>query len=179
MRMALATLAGALLVALACRDEGRPTSMITPADTADQVLFGMQHYVTEDGVQRARVRADTAYFYSATQAADLHAVHITFYNAAGAETSTLTGRQGTYHWRNGDMEARGNVVVVTTDGRTLRTDALRYSQARNEVTSDGPFVFDGPNRHVEGEGFTSDPDFKNVVAKHPKGTGGKFTLPNQ
>jgi hypothetical protein len=40
-------------------------------------------------------------------------------------------------------------------------------------------VFDGPNRHIEGEGFTSDPDFKTVVARHPKGTGGQFTLPNQ
>ncbi len=172
-------LAGALAAALACRDEGRPTATISPADTADQVLIGMTHYITKDGVLRARVRADTAYFYSTTQAADLQAVHITFYNAAGAETSTLTARQGAYHWRGGDMEGRGNVVVVTTDGRTLRTEQLRYSQSKNEVTADGPFVFDGPNRHVEGEGFTSDPDFKNVVAKHPKGTGGKFTLPNQ
>jgi LPS export ABC transporter protein LptC len=179
MKMALLALPGALFASLACRDQGRPTAFITPADSADQVMYGMQHYVTEDGVRRARVRADTAYFYSATQTADLHSVHITFYDAAGAETSTLTSRQGTYHWRTGDMEAHGNVVVVTTDGRTLHSDALHYSQAKSEVTSDGPFIFDGPNRHVEGEGFTSDPDFKNVVAKHPKGTGGKFTLPNQ
>jgi len=172
-------LAAALVAALACRDEGRPTATINPADSADQVLLGMSHYVTQDGVQRARVRADTAYLYSAVQSADLKNVHITFYNSAGAETSTLTARLGSYHWRSGDMEGHGNVVVVTTDGRTLRTEQLRYSQAKNEVTADGPFVFDGPNRHVEGEGFTSDPDFKNVVAKHPKGTGGKFTLPNQ
>jgi LPS export ABC transporter protein LptC len=177
--MAPLGLVAALLAALACHPEGRPTAAISPGDTADQVLLGMSHYVTADGVQRARVRADTAYFYSGTQSADLHQVHITFYSAVGAETSTLTARQGTYLWRNGDMEAHGNVVVVTTDGRTLRTEQLHYNQARNEVTSDVPFVFDGPNRHVEGEGFTSDPDFKNVVAKHPKGTGGKFTLPNQ
>jgi len=169
----------ALPVALACGDDSRATATISPADTADQVLLGMQHYVTQDGVQRARVRADTAYFYSPSQSADLHGVHITFYNVAGAETSTLTARQGTYHWRTGDMEAHGNVVVVTTDGRTLRTEALKYNQVKSEVTSDVPFVFDGPNRHIQGEGFTSDPDFKNVVARHPTGTGGKFTLPNQ
>jgi LPS export ABC transporter protein LptC len=178
MRAGLAPLIAALVVC-ACRDGGRPTATISPADTADQVLFGMSHYVTKDGVQRARVRADTAYFYSAAQTAALRIVHITFYNVAGAETSTLTSREGTYHWRTGDMEADRNVVVLTTDGRTLRTDELHYDQSKNQVTADGPFVFDGPNRHVEGEGFTSDPDFKNVVAKHPKGTGGKFTLPNQ
>ena len=172
-------LAGVLGAAFACDDGSRPTATITPADTADQVLVGMSHYVTTDGVQRARVSADTAYFYSPAQTAELRAVRITFYSSGGAEASTLTAREGTYHWRTGDMEARGNAVVVTTDGRTLRTEQLGYSEAKNEVTANGPFVFDGPNRHVEGEGFTSDPDFKDVVAKHPKGSGGHFTLPNQ
>ncbi len=77
------------------------------------------------------------------------------------------------------MESRGNVVVVTTDGRTLRSEVMRYSEARGEVSSDKPFTYDGPNNHLVGEGFTSDPGFRNVVAKHPHGTGGQFTLPNQ
>ena len=77
------------------------------------------------------------------------------------------------------MEARGNVVVVRTDGATLRTEVLRYSQVKNQVSSDKPFVFDDPPRHIIGEGFTSDPDFKVVTATHISGQGGKFTLPNQ
>lgn len=175
----LLALAGVLGAAVACREDGRAMATATLADTADQVLIGMSHYVTTAGVQRARVRADTAYFYSSTQSAELRPVHITFYDAAGAESSTLTSREGTYYWRTGDMDARGNVSVVTSDGRTLRTEQLRYSETKNEVTSDVPFVFDGPDRHIEGEGFVSDPTFKDVVARHPKGTGGKFTLPNQ
>jgi LPS export ABC transporter protein LptC len=166
-------------VLAACDSGIRPTATITAADTADQVLTNMSHYVTTAGIQRAHVRADTAYFYSPTQTAELRAVHITFYDPRGAETSTLTAREGTYHWRPGDMEARGNVVVVRTDGATLRTDVLRYSQGKNQVSSDKPFVFDEPNRHIVGEGFTSDPDFKVVTATRPKGTGGQFTLPNQ
>ncbi|OLB15147.1 MAG: LPS export ABC transporter periplasmic protein LptC [Gemmatimonadetes bacterium 13_1_40CM_3_69_22] len=171
-----------LLCALAvgaCENGIKPTATITAADTADQVLVTMSHYVTQAGVQRAHVRADTAYFYSPVQTAELRKVHITFYDPRGAETSTLTAREGTYHWRSGDMEARGNVLVVRTDGATLRTEVLRYSQVRNQVSSDKPFVFDEPNRHIAGEGFTSDPDFKVVTAIRPKGTGGKFTLPNQ
>jgi len=54
-----------------------------------------------------------------------------------------------------------------------------YRQANNQVSSDLPFVFNGPGRHVEGDGFTSDPEFRNVTALRPKGTGGQFTLPNQ
>ena len=167
------------LAGAACEGGIKPTATISAPDSADQVLITMSHEVTDSGVRRANVRADTAYFYSPSQTAELRHVHITFYDPAGVETSTLTAREGTYHWRTGDMEGRGDVVVVRTDGATLRTDVLRYSQAKSQVSSDKPFVFDEPNRHIEGEGFTSDPAFKVVTAIKPKGTGGRFTLPNQ
>lgn len=172
-------LAAALAAAAGCGEGIKPTATVAATDSADQVLVNMVHYVTDGGVQRARVRADTAYFFSPTQMAELRSVHITFYDAGGAETSTLSSKEGTYRWRSGDMEARGNVVVVRKDGATLRTDVMRYSQGKNEVSSDRPFVFDEPSRHIEGDGFTADPDFKNVTAIRPKGTGGKFTLPTQ
>jgi LPS export ABC transporter protein LptC len=164
---------------VACEGAIKPTATMAAADSADQVLFGMSHYVTTDGIQRARVRADTAYFFTPVQSAELRAVHITFYDPHGAETSTLTSHEGTYHWRSGDMEARGNVIVVRTDGATLRTEVLHYSQAKNQVFSEKPFIFDEPTRHIEGDGFTSDPDFRVVTATRPHGAGGKFTLPNQ
>ncbi len=172
---------GAALAALllGCDTGIKPTATVAAADSADQVLFNMSHYVTNAGIQRAHVLADTAYFYSPAQTAELRNVHITFYDTRGAETSTLTSREGTYRWRGGDMEARGHVVVVRTDGATLRTEVIRYIPARNQVTSDQAFVFDEATRHIEGDGFTSDPDFKVVTAIRPHGAGGKFTLPNQ
>ena len=177
-RLLVTLLLDAVLIS-ACETGIKPTATIAATDSADQVLINMSHYVTDGGIQRAHVRADTAYFFSPMQTAELRNVHITFYDTQGAETSTLTSREGTYRWRSGDMEARINVVVVRKDGATLRTEVLRYNQAKNQVSSDRPFVFDEPGRHIEGEGFTSDPDFKVVTAIRPKGTGGKFTLPNQ
>ena len=169
-----------LLTSLACNNDVRPTATVTAADTADQMLIDMNHFITGDGVVRARVQADTAYFYQASQAAELRNVHITFYDADGREGSTMTAREGTYHWASGDMEGRGNVVVVgASDGRTLRSEVMRYRQQSNEVSSDRSFVFDAPGRHVEGDGFVSDPGFRNVTATRPRGTGGHFTLPNQ
>lgn len=170
----------AVVTQFACSNGAKPTATITAADTADQVLVDMTHYVTDDGVVRARVRADTAYFYQNTQSAEMRNVHITFYDTDGKETSTLTAREGTYHWATGDMEGRGSVVVVGAgDGRTLKSEVMRYKQATNQVSSDQPFIFDGPGRHIEGQGFTSDPDFRNVTALRPKGTSGHFVLPNQ
>jgi LPS export ABC transporter protein LptC len=158
----------------------KPAAVVERAsDQADQMLVHMTHMLTTNGVARAKVQADTAYLFSNTQTADLRTVRVTFYDALGHETSTLTARTGSYQWRTGDMEGRGKVRVVTTDGRRLETETLRYSQAKDSVTSDVPFVFDAPDRHIEGEGFTSDPSFRNVIAKRPRGTGGRFVLPNQ
>jgi LPS export ABC transporter protein LptC len=169
-----------LLLVVACKSGTPVTATQAALDSADQVLIGMSHYVTDEGVLRARVRADTAFFFSGTQRAELRNVHVTFYDATGKATSTLTSREGTHHWRSGDMEARGNVVVVREkDGGTMRTEVMYYNQLRNEVSSDNDFVFDGPDRHIEGRGFTSDPEFKKITAKSPRGTGGQFILPNQ
>lgn len=170
----------ALLLTVGCKTGTPVTATQAALDSADQVLIGMSHYVTDAGVLRARVRADTAFFFSGTQRAELRNVHVTFYDATGKATSTLTAREGTNYWRTGDMEARGNVVVVRDkDGGTMRTEVMYYNQVRNEVTSDRHFVFDSPDRHIEGEGFTSDPEFRNISAKRPTGRGGQFTLPNQ
>jgi LPS export ABC transporter protein LptC len=164
----------------ACKSGTPVTATQAVLDSADQVLIGMTHYVTDAGVMRARVRADTAYFFSNTQRAELRNVHVTFYDQTGRPTSTLTSREGTHHWRTGDMEARGNVIVIRDkDGGTMRTEVMSYNQVRNEVSSDKAFVFDAPDRHIEGEGFTSDPEFKNITANRPRGTGGQFILPHQ
>src|SRR6266700_8158730 len=77
----------------ACQSGARPTATQSVLDSADQVLIGMTHYVTQTGLQRARVRADTAYFFSATQSAEMRNVHITFYDPTGNESSTLTARE--------------------------------------------------------------------------------------
>ena len=164
----------------ACKTGTPVTATQAALDSADQVLIGMSHYVSDAGVLRAKVQADTAYFYSGSQRADLRKVHVTFYDVAGKPTSTLTSKEGTHHWRTGDMEARGNVVVIRDrDGGTMKTEEMNYSQNRNEVSSEKPFVFDSPDRHVAGEGFTSDPEFRDISAKRPTGRGGQFTLPNQ
>jgi LPS export ABC transporter protein LptC len=169
-----------VVLSSACETGIKPTAVVQATDSADQVLFNMSHYVTADGIKRALVLADTAYMYSPTQTAELRGVHVTFYDQRGAQSSTLTSREGTYHSQTGDMEARGHVVVVRVDSATLRTAVVRYSQSRNQVSSDQIFVFDQPGgRHIVGQGFTADPDFKVVTAVRPKGTGGKFTLPNQ
>jgi LPS export ABC transporter protein LptC len=137
-------------------------------DSADQVLFRLKHNLTLDGVLRAHLEADTAYFYQASQRADLVGVSVVFYSPEGRETSRLNSQTGNYDWRSGDMEARGSVVAVTPDKRRLTTSMLRYNRATDQISGPDEFVFDAPDRHLEGESFTADPEFKNVVTTRPR-----------
>src|SRR5256886_10323396 len=103
-----------MLVIGACKNGTRVTATQAALDSADQVLIGMTHYVTEAGVLRARVRADTAFFYSGPQRAELRNVHVTFYDTQGRSTSTLTAHEGTHHWRSeehtSELQSQSNLV---------------------------------------------------------------------
>ena len=152
----------------ACGDAGKPPIAQTPADTADQVIFGLNHQLTIDGALRTRLQADTAYLFQQSQASLLRNIKVTFYTPEGRESSTLTARRGRYDWRTGNMEANENVVAVTPERRRLTTTVLKYNRASQTIEGPEAFVFDAPDRHLEGDGFTSDPDFRNVVTKRPR-----------
>lgn len=158
----------------------KPTTTVQAADSADQVLEGFSHYVTNEGVLRSRVEADTAFFYEPTQITQLRNVKVVFFDFKGAESSTLTSQRGIYRWQDGSMEAIGNVVVVSPDGRRLATERLRYDNATNLISTDRHFTFDRGEEHLEGNSFKSDPDFRNVVTDRPRGvTGDGMLLPGQ
>jgi LPS export ABC transporter protein LptC len=169
-RVAWAALLALGWLAAACRDDAvRPTVTLSAADSADQVLEGMDHFITVDGVRRTRVLADTAYIYEGTQLARLKAAKVTFFDAAGVETSTVTADSGLYQMRDGSMHAWGHVVATTPDGRRLTSAELKYDARNRQISSDQPFVYDRGDQHLEGNGFTSDPDFRNVVTRQPRG----------
>jgi LPS export ABC transporter protein LptC len=171
----------ALAVLSGCEESGaRPTTTIEAPDSADQVLEGFSHYVTNDGIRRSRVEADTAYFYEGTQVTNLTNLKVTFYDLKGAESSTLTAKRGVYRWQDGSMEANDQVQVVSPDGRKLKTQAIRYDNAANTISTNVHFTFDRGSEHLEGNSFRSDPDFKNVVTDRPRGVAGDgMLLPGQ
>ena len=172
----------AMAAGTACNDIGqRPGVVLSAADTADQTLFKVRHYITRDGVQKSLVEADTAYYYEGTQSFELRVVTVTFYNPDGAPTSTLTADQGTYQTMTGAMEGRGNVAVRSTDGtRTLHSEQLKYDPGKNEISTDLPYTYDQGGNHLEGTGFTSDPDFQQMTTANPRGRAGEgVVLPGQ
>jgi LPS export ABC transporter protein LptC len=154
----------AVIVAGACSQKKQPpVAAHSPlADSADQVMYGMRFVLTDKGLNRALLESDTAYFFDENTRIELEKVHTTFFTAAGAKNALLTSDRGRYNSRTNNMVARKNVVVVTEDGRRLTTPELNYNQQTNQISSDSQFVMTEPNRRLEGVGFRSDPDMKNI-----------------
>ena len=65
-----------------------------------------------------------------TQVTQLKKIRVVFFDVQGEEGSTLTAKRGTYRWQDGSMEANGNVLVVSPDGRRLKTEIAQVRQRR-------------------------------------------------
>ena len=149
-------------------------------DSADQVMFGARFNLTDKGLSRAELLSDTAYFFDDNTRVELRKVEVTFYTTSGARDAYLTSKRGTYNSRIGTMIGRGNVVIITEEGRRLTTPYLKYDQQINEISSDSAFVLTEPGRRLEGIGFKSDPNMQNVqILKTKRGSTGSVTLPGQ
>ena len=153
------------LLAVACTEKKQPpVATHSPlADSADQVMYGAWFNLTNDGVNRARMKGDTLYFFDENTRIEAENPVVTFFTAEGAKDAVLTARHGTSNSRTKNMIARKNVVVVSEDGRRLTTSELIYNQQRNEISSDSAFLLTEPNRQLSGIGFRSDPNMKNIL----------------
>jgi LPS export ABC transporter protein LptC len=161
----LALIAFALATLAACDEKGKaPPVAAKPAiaDSADQVMFGVRVAITNGGMKRADLKADTAYMYDDNTRTDMRVVNGVFYTLTGARDATLTSKRGIYIVRLGNMEAMGDVVIVSTRGK-LTTPQVRYDPSKNEVASDSAFVMTRPDgTKLSGVGFVSDPNLKTI-----------------
>jgi LPS export ABC transporter protein LptC len=178
----LLAIAAAIAASTACTEKTAPPIVRKSAlaDSADQVMYGAHFNLTDAGLSRAELMSDTAYFFDDNTRIELRKVETTFYTTSGARDAYLTSRRGTYNNRTSLMIARGDVVVITEEGRRLTTPELRYNQQTNEIASDSAFVLTEPGRRLEGVGFRSDPNMQNIrILRTKSGSTGVVTLPGQ
>lgn len=154
------------LVALAACERAQAPKTAAGAESidpnADQVVFGSRTLVTEGGLRRAEVFSDTALFYDDNTRMDMRIVNTIFYSSAGAKDAVLTARTGRYLTRDNVLEATGDVVITTMDGRRLVTEQIKFDSRVNQISSDSAFVLTEEGREASGVGFVSDPDMNNL-----------------
>ncbi len=182
MRPTSLALAIAALAVAACSRQGTAPpvkSGVSLADSAEQVMLGVRMLLTDRGVQRGEMFADTAYVFEDQTRFELRKVRATFNTSTGTKDGVLSADRGLYNQRESKLEGFGNVVIVTTEGKRLTSPHMRYMQVQNEVSSDSAFTLVEPGRNVSGIGFRADPQLTRIQILRNLGAQGSFTLPGK
>lgn len=137
------------------------------ASGADQVMFGVEQYITRDGIRRGVLRADTAYMYDDASRIEMRRLEIRFFDDAGADVGRLAARRGEYVLPGGDMTVHGEVDLhgrlQSEAPSVLETDSLSYDAAADELSTDAAWTLTHPDGTVEqGRGLVTDPAMENI-----------------
>jgi LPS export ABC transporter protein LptC len=166
-----------LLLALAGCGSGATTpstSAVPDSLPTDQIIYGLQHVMTKEGVRQAILYGDTAYLKQAGDQIDLVGVRLTFFDENGRESGDLRSETGTYDVRAGSMVAEGN-AVLRTDGeggeRVLETEKLHFDVTGDRLWSDVPVVMREGGNVIRGTSFRSDARFQNVTVTRAQTSG--------
>lgn len=150
-----------LAVALAgCHGRSPSTPRGEEVRVPDQEARDFTLTESSEGKKNWTLWASYAAMYNDKNLVDARAVRIEFFDERGAKNSTLNADQGLVHQRTNDLEARGNVRIVTTSGVTLETDSLRWRNARRKIVSDAFVKVTRGGDIVTGYGFESDPQLE-------------------
>lgn len=124
--------------------------------------FTLTH--TSQGEKEWELEADRAEIYKTEGKTIVQKLRIKFYDQ-GKITSILTAREGKLHSQSGDMEVRGDVVITSEEGTTLKTESLRWDAKREKILTDDWVRQERADTIITGQGLESDPELEKVVIK--------------
>jgi LPS export ABC transporter protein LptC len=169
-----------LIVALAatsfaaCNGTTAPVSDDYESLPADQVLMGVEHAMTNNGVRRSLLKSDTTYMFNDSAAVHLRGVNLEMYTETGTLQATLTSKSGELDQNTNRMVARGDVYLVVrgANGRQVWTEELYYDPSQGRIWSDVPIrTVTANGQETRGDAFTSDESFTNFQIRQMRGTG--------
>jgi LPS export ABC transporter protein LptC len=134
-------------------------------DLPDQEIESFRLTQTRDGRPQWVLTAERASIYESKDTVHAPQLEIEFYGGEGEIVSVLTANGGTLFRKTNNMEATGNVVVVRTDGTTLKTEQLRWNEEREKIESDVYVEVTKGSDVMTGEGLECDIDLENIKVK--------------
>lgn len=96
-------------------------------------------------------------------------VEALLYGEDGAHQATLTAQELIYYEEEGRFFARGDVVVVTTDGRRLQTDRLHWTEADRSIHTDGFVRITSATEDIQGYQLRANEDLSEYEILNPRG----------
>lgn len=160
----------ALLLATAACGPSPAASVGEIAADASQVTYELNLKITEEGVLKADLLADTATTPIGETRTQLKGVRLTFFNP-GQAPGKLTSKSGEYDQASGLMIARENVVLVTPGEkgmRTIKSEELHWDQKGDRVWSEKETSIEENGQTLVTQGFTSNSRFTQVSGNNAK-----------
>jgi LPS export ABC transporter protein LptC len=156
-----------------CNESEQPEGNIeiTEFNLPDQVLHDSETYLTKAGRRTTTISYDTLKAFQAKDTTLMYGLEVSFFDSTGSLAMTLTADSGIVTRESTILEAKGNVLAWTDDGRRLVTDSLSWNSESGKVTTEGYVeAYRGANK-ISGWGLETDQHLENVVIKHdPKGS---------
>lgn len=160
MRLLFVAIGVAIAIAGCRKTSNPPLANVTLSDSADQVIYEGRFFATKQGIQRGILRADTVFVFNDNSKVLMKRVRATFNTETGAPNGTLVGGRGTYDRRLRILDGYDSVVVTSTDGDRLTSNHLRYTEAKDEISSDSAYTIVRKGDISRGVGFRSDPNLR-------------------
>jgi LPS export ABC transporter protein LptC len=148
----------------ACGEKIRP-SVLQGVDTKhgpQQESWHSTVVISDSGKVQAKIVAGYIRKFDNPQETLLDSgVVVYFFNELGKQTTTMTALHGKVNERTYDIDAFGNVLVVSDDSTRLRSEKLYWDNNRRLIHTPEYVSIISPKEKVQGQGFESDQRLRN------------------
>jgi LPS export ABC transporter protein LptC len=153
----------ASLLLLGCEDKTSP-SVISTLDSGplpQQESWNSTIVVSDSGHISAIIVAGYIRVYEQSQQTLMsQGVKVRFFSREGKQTSLLTSEEGTVDEVNNNLEARKNVIVVSSDSSRMTTEQLFWDNQRQLIYTPLYVQIKTVKEKMQGHGFESDQSLK-------------------
>ena len=154
----------AALLFVGCEEKTMPSvsSTLDSRTLPQQESWNSTIVVSDSGRISAIIVAGYICVYELSQQTLMsQGVKVRFFNREGKQTSVLTSDEGTVDEVNNNLEARKNVVVVSSDSSRMTTEQLFWDNQRQLIYTPLYVQIKTVKEKMQGHGFESDQSLKN------------------
>ncbi|HEY6951464.1 MAG TPA: LPS export ABC transporter periplasmic protein LptC [Bacteroidota bacterium] len=172
LRFSLLLPLAAVLVLAACEEKIKPSVLPTvdSKNMPQQESWNSHIVISDSGKVRAIIDAGYLSVFEGSQQTHMsEGVVVHFYNSEGKQTSVLTSKEAIVDETTNNLEAIGDVLVVSPDSSKLRTEHLYWDNQRQLVHTPEFVRIVSPKEKLQGHGFESDQNLHNYKIFHVTG----------
>jgi LPS export ABC transporter protein LptC len=155
----LALLGTVIFVSTGCEEKIQPSvmSIVDSHGLPQQEGWNSTIVVSDSGRITAIIDAGYIRVFESSQQTQMSSgVKVRFFNPQGIQTSVLTSEEGSVDETTNNLEARKNVIVISSDSSQMNTEQLFWDNQRQLIYTPAYVEITTPKERLQGHGFESD-----------------------